>query len=74
MLSWKEALNLFEATKVATEKGPVNSYWDEDLINKVIDILQTHPVSITLALECTFDTVDLSLCDTDEMMERRRPF
>jgi hypothetical protein len=46
LLSGKEALNLFEAAKVATERGPVNSFWDDDLVRKVIDILQTHPVRI----------------------------
>jgi hypothetical protein len=50
LLSGKEAINLFEAAKVATENGPVNSYWDEDLINKVIHILQSHPVSQELLL------------------------
>jgi len=40
----KEALDLFEATKIATENGPVNYSWDEDLVTQVIGILETHPI------------------------------
>jgi hypothetical protein len=43
--SAKDALDLLEAAKVATEKGPVN-YWDEGLVNKVVEIFETHPVCI----------------------------
>jgi hypothetical protein len=40
----KEALDLLEAIKFASNKrGSVN--WDEDLVNQIVDILKTHPVS-----------------------------
>ena len=39
----RDALDLFEATKISTENGPINS-WDEYLVTQVIDILETHPV------------------------------
>jgi hypothetical protein len=42
----KEALSLFEATKVATERGPVNSSWDDDLVGRVVAIFRTHPVRL----------------------------
>jgi hypothetical protein len=41
--STKDALDLIEAIKFATSKGPVD--WDEELVSQVVDILQTHPVS-----------------------------
>jgi hypothetical protein len=44
--SAKDALDLLEAAQIATEKGPVNN-WEEDLINEVIHIFKTHPVSYT---------------------------
>lgn len=40
----KELLDLFEATKIATETGPVHNRWDEDLVTQVVDILETHLV------------------------------
>mmetsp|Transcript_25591 Transcript_25591/g.60314 ORF Transcript_25591/g.60314 Transcript_25591/m.60314 type:complete len:2295 (+) Transcript_25591:66-6950(+) len=39
----KEALDLFEAVKIATENGPINYSWDKDLVTQVIGILETHP-------------------------------
>ena len=37
-------MDLFEATKIATENGRINNCCDEDLVTQVIDILETHPV------------------------------
>jgi len=39
----KDALNLLEATKIATESGLINIAWDENLVTEVIGILETHP-------------------------------
>jgi len=38
----KELLDLFEATKIATENERISNRWDEDLVTQVIDILETH--------------------------------
>jgi CCR4-NOT transcription complex subunit 1 len=38
----KYLLDLFEATKIATETGPVSNRWDEYLVTQVVDILETH--------------------------------
>lgn len=39
----KDLLDLFEATKIATENGQISNRWDEDLVTQVVDILETHP-------------------------------
>jgi hypothetical protein len=40
--STKAALDLLEAIKFATNKGPVD--WEKELVNQVVEILQTHSV------------------------------
>ena len=39
----KDALDLFEATSIATETGPINC-WDEHLAAQIVDIFETHSV------------------------------
>lgn len=46
--SSKAALDLLEAIKLATNSGPVN--WEEGLVTKVVEILQTHSVSSGIKL------------------------
>jgi hypothetical protein len=41
--SSKEALDLLEAVKFVPKKGTVN--WEEDLVDQIVNILSTHPVS-----------------------------
>lgn len=40
--STKDLLDLFEATKTATENGLISNRRDEDLVTQVIDIFETH--------------------------------
>ena len=40
----KKLQDLFEATKIATETGPISNRWDEDLVTQVVDILETKLV------------------------------
>jgi hypothetical protein len=46
--SGRDAVDLYLAAKQTTEKGPVTSWWEESLIEDVVNILERHPVRFVL--------------------------
>jgi CCR4-NOT transcription complex subunit 1 len=66
----KDALDLFEATSIATETGPINC-WDEHLAAQIVDIFETHSAfksDISQSISVVIDRLKNTKQETENTM------